>query len=239
VHKLAPRSLPCIFLGYPADTKGYRCYDPESRRVLTSRHVSFDESCFPFRLLTSPRPAGDVRAVAQPDPVLMPVPERSRPRHAPTRRGQESAPAQRGHESTAAAADDMPASSAASPVAPTPAAARASGPRSMVAAPDGGIVASSVDPSSTATAGSPSASSAPAPPPTTPRRPPPQPHHMMTRSRTGHLRPNPRYALAADTSTLADVPSSVRMAVRDPEWCDAMRVEFDALQANRTWTLVP
>jgi hypothetical protein len=119
--------------------------------------------------------------------------------------------------------------------------ARASGPRSMVAAPDDGIAASSVDPSSTAAVGSPSASSAPAPapPPTTPRRPPPQPHHMMTCSRTGHLRPNLRYALAVDTSTLADVPSSVRMALRDPEWCDAMRVEFDALQANRTWTLVP
>jgi hypothetical protein len=127
-HKLASRSLPCIFLGYPADTKGYRCYDPESRRVLTSRHVSFDESCFPFRLLTSPRPAGDIRAVPQPDPILMPVPVRSRPRHAPARRGQESAPAQRGHGSAATAADDMPANSAASPVAPTLAAVDASGP---------------------------------------------------------------------------------------------------------------
>jgi histone deacetylase 1/2 len=38
-HKLAPRSIACIHLGYPSDHKGYRCLDLESRRVYTSRHV--------------------------------------------------------------------------------------------------------------------------------------------------------------------------------------------------------
>ncbi|XP_073357811.1 uncharacterized protein [Aegilops tauschii subsp. strangulata] len=32
-HKLAPQSLPCIFLGYLPNTKGYQCYDPVSHRV--------------------------------------------------------------------------------------------------------------------------------------------------------------------------------------------------------------
>lgn len=32
-HKLAPRSIPCVFLGYPDGRKGYRCYDPVSRRL--------------------------------------------------------------------------------------------------------------------------------------------------------------------------------------------------------------
>ncbi|KAK1692863.1 hypothetical protein QYE76_009560 [Lolium multiflorum] len=52
----APCSLPCVFLGYPANTKGYRCYDPVSHRVLTSRHVYFDELVFPFQqgLLATP-----------------------------------------------------------------------------------------------------------------------------------------------------------------------------------------
>lgn len=48
-HKLASRSVACVFLGYPADTKGYRCFDPCSGRVLTLRHVYFDASVFPFR----------------------------------------------------------------------------------------------------------------------------------------------------------------------------------------------
>ncbi|XP_073360411.1 uncharacterized protein [Aegilops tauschii subsp. strangulata] len=53
-HKLAPRSLPCIFLGYPPNTKGYRCYDPVSHRVFTLRHVYFDELVFPFQQVPSP-----------------------------------------------------------------------------------------------------------------------------------------------------------------------------------------
>lgn len=47
-RKLAPRSLPCVFLGYPSNTKGYRCYDPVTHRVYTSRHVYFIETVFPF-----------------------------------------------------------------------------------------------------------------------------------------------------------------------------------------------
>lgn len=47
-HKLDCRSTPCIFIGYPADHRGYRCYDATTRRVITSRHVTFDEQVFPF-----------------------------------------------------------------------------------------------------------------------------------------------------------------------------------------------
>ena len=47
-HKLAPRSMPCVFIGYPTSHKGHRCLDISTRRVIISRHVVFDESVFPF-----------------------------------------------------------------------------------------------------------------------------------------------------------------------------------------------
>ncbi|XP_059454959.1 uncharacterized protein LOC132185165 [Corylus avellana] len=41
--KLEPRSRLCCFLGYGVEHKGYRCYDPVSRRLRISRHVVFWE----------------------------------------------------------------------------------------------------------------------------------------------------------------------------------------------------
>jgi len=48
IHKLAPRSILCVFLGYSTHHKGYRCLDLSSNRVIISRHVIFDETAFPF-----------------------------------------------------------------------------------------------------------------------------------------------------------------------------------------------
>lgn len=47
-----------IFLGYCPHTKGYRCYEPLSQKVYTSRHVKFVESEFPYlSLLQNPTSA--------------------------------------------------------------------------------------------------------------------------------------------------------------------------------------
>lgn len=48
LHKLAPRSIPCIFIGYSSTHKGFRCLDPITSRIYVSRHVQFDETLFPF-----------------------------------------------------------------------------------------------------------------------------------------------------------------------------------------------
>lgn len=47
-HKLVPRSVACIFLGYPSEHKGYRCLDLSTSRLIISRLVTFDKTSFPF-----------------------------------------------------------------------------------------------------------------------------------------------------------------------------------------------
>ncbi|CAI7755239.1 unnamed protein product [Closterium sp. NIES-53] len=59
--KLSPRAVPCVFLGFPPDAPGWRFYHPNSRRVLSSQDVTFDESVpyyrlFPYRTASLPPP---------------------------------------------------------------------------------------------------------------------------------------------------------------------------------------
>ena len=46
LSKLSPRSTPSLFLGYPAQNKGYRCLDLKTNKIIFSRHVFFDENVF-------------------------------------------------------------------------------------------------------------------------------------------------------------------------------------------------
>jgi hypothetical protein len=65
------------------------------------------------------------------------------------------------------------------------------------------------------------------------------PHPMTMRVKQGFRLPADRLTLSATTaSTLSSVPSSIRVALIDSNWCRAIEEEFAALIANNTWDLV-
>jgi hypothetical protein len=47
-RKLEFCSMMCVFLGYSAMHKGYRCLDRRTGCIYISHHVIFDEAVFPF-----------------------------------------------------------------------------------------------------------------------------------------------------------------------------------------------
>ncbi|GJU62262.1 ribonuclease H-like domain-containing protein [Tanacetum coccineum] len=68
----------------------------------------------------------------------------------------------------------------------------------------------------------------------------PQPartHSMVTRSQSGIIKPIERLSL--HTSSLSPIPKSPFIALKDPNWCNAIYDVYNALVKNATWILVP
>ncbi|BAF03924.2 Os01g0146700 [Oryza sativa Japonica Group] len=83
-HKLAPRSSLCVFLGYSSEHKGYRCLELGSNRIITSRHVVFDESFFPFADMSTSPMASSALDIFLDDNELTAQPPRAKFVHAGT-----------------------------------------------------------------------------------------------------------------------------------------------------------
>jgi hypothetical protein len=47
-QKFDARAKPCVFIGYPSNSKGYKLYDLINHSVFVSRDVVFHEHIFPF-----------------------------------------------------------------------------------------------------------------------------------------------------------------------------------------------
>jgi hypothetical protein len=213
-NKLAPRSLPCVFIGYPPEHKGYRCYHIPTKRVYISRHVTFDEHIFPFADGTAPQSS----LYEFPHPTSLPI---SPGIIAPRTRS--PSPANPSPISSAAVEHSPNFSAVSSNHAPSPAAAGTSA--------AGTSAASS----------SPALSSPPTTPPSAPplhNAPPPPPSRMRTRLQDGILQPKRLFNLAV-SSPISPIPRTYRHALADPHWSAAMRDEHNALLQNDTWTLVP
>lgn len=63
---------------------------------------------------------------------------------------------------------------------------------------------------------------------------------MVTRSKLGVVKPNPKYALTTITSAnIPREPHNIKIALAHPGWKAAMDEEMAALHKNETWKLVP
>ncbi|GJY36310.1 ribonuclease H-like domain-containing protein [Tanacetum coccineum] len=62
-------------------------------------------------------------------------------------------------------------------------------------------------------------------------------HTIVTRSQLGTLKPVERLSL--HTSSVSPIPKSPFIALKDPNWSNAMYDEYNALVKNGTWVLVP
>ncbi|CAI7897448.1 unnamed protein product [Closterium sp. NIES-54] len=71
--KLSSHAVPCVFLGFPPDARGWQFYHPTSRHVLSSQDVTFDESVpyyrlFPYRTAPLPPPPPPLFSLQGPAP---------------------------------------------------------------------------------------------------------------------------------------------------------------------------
>ena len=72
-HSFQPKSRKCIFLGYPVDYKGWKCWDPSTNEVFISRDVRFVETEMPGAELGLSGPRYEPLSGVQPGSVGEPA----------------------------------------------------------------------------------------------------------------------------------------------------------------------
>lgn len=169
-HKLAFKSKQCVFLGFSPHHKGYWCLDPVTHRVYLSRNVVFDETLFPaqHRPLLPPSPQ---LPLPEAPSVAIQLPTNFTP--LPINPGPDSSSHSTPTQSTSAppASPTVPHSSPPSPP-PLTDCSESNIPHSLSIA---SVSSLQVVPATSSPQDSPSA---------------PATHQMVTRSKTGSLRPN-------------------------------------------------
>jgi histone deacetylase 1/2 len=209
-HKLQFRSSPCVYLGISPQHKGHKCLDATGR-IFISKDVQFHESQFPYVSLFSTASGSYPQSSNGSYPAYIDFPSQISPINpaVPTHTASPtppdtSAPLQsQTHSSNEQSPSLTHNSYTHEPITPLP-------------------VPAATSPSSSAS------------PNLTPPAPPllhQNDHPMVTRGKTGNLKPK---------VFLAELePKTVKSALQDPKWLQAMQAEYQALMHNHTWSLVP
>jgi hypothetical protein len=243
-HKLHPKTIPCVFLGYPSNTKGYLCLDPITKRVYTSRHVLFNETIFPglmHKLDTSASTASVPISSNTWINTLLSLHTCSHNMTVNPCLSSELCPVSIGL-SQPSSDSVIPAPNPTQISIPTPYSISLPNSPTILSLPTD-TAPIPVSPIESNPTPSPSTNSLPpvptvTPAPSTTAAPAPLvSHSMQTRSKSGIFKPKVSYTAQVDSSLTE--PTSYTAASKHPQWCTAMTEEFQALQKQGTWTLVP
>ncbi|PKU68147.1 Retrovirus-related Pol polyprotein from transposon TNT 1-94 [Dendrobium catenatum] len=183
-HKLQPKALPHIFIGYSDTYKGYKCLNRHTNKITISRNVKFHEQIFPFAtqdILCNSESSQHSPFTLTPTSVVHSHASPTIPRQ---------------NNSHCAPSNLQP-----QPTRPTQ--------------PTQSIPCDAPQPIPVHTS---------------------TPHPMVTRSKTGSLKPTQKLNLLHCTSQ--SDPTTYTEAVKKFEWRQAMATEFLALQRQGTWSLV-
>jgi histone deacetylase 1/2 len=247
-HKLQPRSTSCAFLGYSSKHKGYICLEPKTKKIHVSRHVTFVENSFPFKVTCS-APTDNIQLSNHlHDLSHTAVPSLKPQIYGSNIHATSNAPdlSPQHLSSQISSSPHMTPSTIASPIPTTPSFSPVTTPvaidDSPITTPSPSFNRQTTSPSLESTASSPTS-----PPrssrtiiqpalPTIHRDPSPTNiHPMQSRAKTGIRQPKHFSAVKSGSSL---EPQHYKQVVTDPNWVNAMKLEFD-VQHNKTWELVP
>lgn len=239
IHKLEHRSHPCVFLGYPSNHRGYKCFNLETKQIIISRHVASDETTFPFSHTLTPTPSYNflthtlsphywqhISSSVPPQPANQdPQTSQPSPTHSTTTFPTSPTLSTRPNRHPAQPLISYSRHPRAPPVQP---------PTSQTYSND----TINNPASSTLAPSDPHITSASIPNQNTQTNPPPPPSRTMhTRSMSGITKPRNSLNLNTSTNTvpIIPVPKNPIQALSIPEWHTAMTNEYNALIKNGTW----